>query len=44
MVVVRLGAANTLQTLGPLALVCSAGQTFTLRRGSRFVSVRVSER
>ena len=44
MVVVALGAADTLQTLGALALVRGAGQAFTLRRGSRFVSVRVSER
>jgi hypothetical protein len=44
MVVVRLGAADALQTLGPLALVRSARQTFALRRRAGFMPVRVSER
>jgi hypothetical protein len=44
MVVVGLWAADALQTLGTFALVRGARQTFTLRRGSRLMSVRVGER
>ena len=44
MVVVWLGAADALQTLGPLALVRGAGQALTLCHRARFVPVRVSER